>query len=218
MQAYFSSRTRRVACALVVCLLTAVAAGAQDRGPEASGSGAIAPPQSTGQSRLDRRAQEEALLIPEEQSASRGVSAEGPLVSSWDFVRMLFILGAVVGVIYLIFYLLKRGLRRQLPENEIIRLLGTRSLAGNRSLHLVELGKTVFLLGAAEGGITLISEVKEQETLDMLRLESSKVRAAPQGFGQFFQSILRSGKPAGFGIQQGTVEFMKQQRQRLNRL
>ena len=76
----------------------------------------------------------------------------------------------------------------------------------------------MFLLGAAEGGITLISEVKDQETLDNLRIESSKSRIAPQGFGQFFQSMLKGGKSAGLGVQAGTIDFMKQQRQRLNKL
>jgi flagellar protein FliO/FliZ len=176
-----------------------------------------AAPQEAKASADARRAEEQSILIPEAPAGGKAVSAEGPLVSSWDFVRMLLVLAAVVAVIYLIFHLLRRGLRRQLPENEIIRVIGSRSLTGNRSLHLVELGTTVFLLGAAEGGITLISEVKDRETLDMVRLESSRQRQAPQGFGQFFQSILKPGAGRASGIE-ATVDFMKRQRQRLHKM
>ena len=148
MQVYFFSRAKWAACALVLCLLPVAYAAAQDAGVGAAAA----------------RPEEQSLVIPDAEPASEGAAADSPLISSWDFVRMVIILAAVVGVIYLIFYFLKRGMRKQLPDNEIIRLLGTRNLAGNRSLHLVELGKSVYLLGSAEGGITLISEVNDQET------------------------------------------------------
>ena len=169
-----------------------------------------------------KRPLEESLLILEggeetETGESEG-GQTGPLVSSWDFLRMVLILAAVVGVIYLIFWMLKRGFRRQLPQNDLIRLLGTRNLAGNRSLHLVELGKQVFLVGAAEGNISLISEIRDQETLDSIALERSQTQnRAPQGFAQFFQSVLRSGKQRESSIGD-TINFMKEQRQRLRKL
>ncbi len=157
---------------------------------------------------------EESLAIPDEPEAPAAAAPAGPLVSTWDFVRMLLILAAVVGVIYLLFYLLKRGFRRQLPQNELIRILGSRSLSGNRALHLVALGRSIFLVGAAEGGISLIAEVKDQETLDQIRLESSQV-LPPQGFAQFFQSLWKGGKQ---NLSGDSLEFMKQQRQRLRKM
>jgi flagellar protein FliO/FliZ len=169
-----------------------------------------------------RRPAEESLLILDAgEEAESGVTEEvqgGPLVSSWDFLRMVLILAAVVGVIYLIFWMLKRGLRRQLPQNDLIRLLGTRSLSGNRSLHLVEMGKQVFLVGSAEGSISLISEIRDQETLDSITLERSQMQSrSPQGFAQFFQSLLKSGKQQESSVG-ATVDFMKQQRRRLEKL
>jgi flagellar protein FliO/FliZ len=169
-----------------------------------------------------RRPAEESLLILDAGEEAEGGEAEevqgGPLVSSWDFLRMVLILAAVVGVIYLIFWILKRGFRRQLPQNDLIRLLGTRNLSGNRALHLVELGKQVFLVGAAEGSISLISEVRDQETLDSIALERSQMQnRSPQGFAQFFQSILKSGKQQESSVG-ATIDFMKQQRQRLEKL
>jgi flagellar protein FliO/FliZ len=158
---------------------------------------------------------EESLTIPDEPAAPAAPSPSGPLVSTWDFVRMLLILAAVVGVIYLLFYILKRGFRRQLPQNELIRILGSRSLSGNRALHLVAMGRSVFLVGAAESGISLIAEIKDQETLDQIRLESSQV-LSPQGFAQFFQSLWKGGGKRN--LSGDSLEFMKKQRQRLQKM
>jgi flagellar protein FliO/FliZ len=159
---------------------------------------------------------EEALVIPGAETPREAPAPTGPLVSSWDFVRMLLILGAVVGVIYLLFYLLKRGFRRQLPQNDLIRVLGSRTLSGNRALHLVEMGRSVFLVGAAESGISLISEIKDQETLDRIRIQSAETIRMPQGFAQFFQSLW---KAAGKGSLHGdSLSLMKQQRQRLQKM
>ncbi len=159
-------------------------------------------------------AAEESLIIADEPEAPASPEASGPLVSTWDFVRMLLILAAVVGVIYLLFYLLKRGFRRQLPQNDLIRVLGSRSLAGNRALHLVAMGRSVYLVGAAESGISLIAEIKDQETLDQIRLDTSQV-LPPQGFAQFFQTLWKGGKRNLGG---DSVDFMKQQRQRLQKM
>jgi flagellar protein FliO/FliZ len=159
---------------------------------------------------------EEALVIPGGETPRESPAPSGPLVSSWDFVRMLLILGGVVGVIYLLFYLLKRGFRRQLPQNDLIRVLGSRTLSGNRALHLVELGRSVFLVGAAESGISLISEIKDQETLDRLRIESAETVKMPQGFANFFQNLWKAaGKSSLHGDSLG---LMKQQRQRLQKM
>ena len=127
---------------------------------------------------------------------------------------MLLILAAVVGVIYLLFYLLKRGFRRQLPQNDLIRVLGSRSLSGNRALHLVAMGRSVYLVGAAESGISLIAEIKDQETLDQIRLDTSQV-LPPQGFAQFFQTLWKGGKR---NLSGDSLEFMKKQRQRLQKM
>jgi flagellar protein FliO/FliZ len=194
-----------VFCALVFLLVPVLGVSGQD-------SGGSDP----------RRALEQSFAIPDTAEQAQSTEAQevqgGPLVSSWDFLRMVLILAAVVGVIYLLFWMLKRGFRRQLPQNDLIRLLGTRALAGNRALHLVELGKQVFLVGSGEGSISLIAEIKDRETLDAITLERSQLQArGAQGFAQFFQSFLKSGKQRESSVGD-TIDFMKQQRQRLEKL
>jgi len=166
------------------------------------------------------RPEEESLLLigGEETQEQQAAEPQAALVSTWDFVRMLLVLAAVIAVIYLLFRLLRRGMGRRLPQSDLIRLLGTRPLAGNRALHVVELGNQVFLVGAAENGISLIAEITDRETLDSLRLATSQ--APPQtlrGFAQFLQSFLHSPRKQGENTQD-TLDFMKRQRQRLEKL
>ena len=161
---------------------------------------------------------EESLLISEAEKGEEPEPVNVPLISTWDFVRMLFILGAVIGVIYLIFFFLKRGLRKQIPENDLIHLIGSRSLSGNRALHLIEVGKSIFLVGSADGGVSLISEIQDREAVDILRLESSATaRKAPQAFSNLLQALLKPVKKHGSNINE-TVNNMKLQRERLKRL
>jgi flagellar biosynthetic protein FliO len=181
------------------------------------------------------------LLIPDSSAAGGSGAAAGaaaggaagaaptavraPGVNTWDFVRMLLVLALVVGLIYGVFWLLRRGGRMKSPESEMIRLLGSRSLGGNRALHLVEVGRTVYLVGSAENGVNLVAEVKDQETLDAVR-----VQAAEEGGGgrRTFAATLarvfnpsktpgRSGAGKAPGLGQG-ADFMRSQRDRLRRL
>jgi len=166
----------------------------------------------------EKKVSEESLLIPETGAEPAARAPEAPLVSTWDFIRMLLILALVIGAIYLVFFLLRKGLKKKLPENELIRLLGSRSLSANRALHLVGVGKCLFLIGASDGGVALIAEIKDQETVDTLRLETPPPpERAGKRFGEILLAMLKPGKKAKLDIDQ-SVDFIRQQRERLKRL
>ena len=169
-----------------------------------------------------------------EPSASEG-GAQVPLVSTWDFVRMILVLAAVIGFIYLLFVLLRRSGRRRVVENDLIRVLGSRTLSGNRSLHLVSVGRSVYLVGSSEGSVGLVSEITDRESADTVLLEAQK---QPGGTRKSFSEVLGglfSPAPAGLratalngmgangglpGIagRIGGLGFIRKQRQRLKGL
>ncbi len=91
----------------------------------------------------------------------------------WDFVRMVVVLGIVIAIIYVVFYLLKRASGGRFENSPMIRILGSHGLPGNKALHLVEVGREVFLVGVGDGSITLVSAISDQESLDELRLKAS---------------------------------------------
>jgi flagellar protein FliO/FliZ len=152
--------------------------------------------------------------------APQGSPATPPTVtgvSTWDFVRMLIILAGVVVVIYLLFWLLRRSAGKKIQENDLIRVLGSRSLAGNRALHLIEVGGCVYLIGASDGGVQLISEISDKESLDSVRLKAAEqAPAAGRNFPQILSEIFRPArKPVSLG--EG-IGFLRGQRDRLKKL
>jgi flagellar biogenesis protein FliO len=143
--------------------------------------------------------------------------AATPGVSPWDFVRMILILACVIGVIYVLFWLLRRGTGRRIQENDLIHVLGSRGLSGSRALHLVEVGTHIYLVGASDGGVELVAEITEQESLDAVRLKAAE--QAPAGRRTFQQALSEIFRPAKrpFTIGDG-IGFLKGQRERLKKL
>jgi flagellar protein FliO/FliZ len=162
------------------------------------------------------------LLIPDVAAGGGGAAAGGatiaPAVSTWDYVRMLLILAAVVGAIYLLLWLLRRGVRKRVQENDLIRVLGSRTLAGTRALHIVEVGTALYLIGSSDGGVELIAEVTDKESADSLRLRAAEVapptrRSFQAVLAQIFSSEAR--RPTTMGE---SVGFLRRQRDRLKKL
>lgn len=148
-------------------------------------------------------------------------AVRAPGVDTWDFVRMFVVLALVVGCIYGLVWLLRRGSRARTPENEMIHLLGSRSLAGNRALHLVEVGRSVYLVGSAENGVNLVAEVKDQETIDAIRVQAAEEGGRTRRtFAEALSRVFSPGKPGprgGPGAAAG-ADFLRKSRDRLRRL
>jgi flagellar protein FliO/FliZ len=212
-----------VRIALAVTVLAAIIAGfpvsgqAKNGGQGKSGTSAPAPAAAAAAAMVDPESKP--LDAVATSGGASGATAGGgsPDVSTWDFVRALLVLALVVAAIYLLFHLLKKGAGRKNPENDLIRMLGSRNLTGNRAMHLVEVGKSVFLVGSTDGGVELISEITDQESLDMVRLKAAE---EPAGKRRSFQEILADLlKPAkkSSSMNDG-LRFLKSQRERLKKL
>ena len=162
------------------------------------------------------------MLIAEGPTAGAAPAAGAgagvaPAVSLWDFVRMLLILALVVVAIYVVLRLLRRKAGRRIQENDLIRVLGSRTLAGTRSLHLVEVGQGVYLVGSSDGGVQLIAEITDKESLDSLHLRAAE---EPSGARRTFQAVLVDiFRPARHSATMGeSLGFLKGQRDRLKKL
>ncbi len=168
---------------LVVCALPFGFAESDESGQEGQAEGAPAGDSSA------QAADETQMTFESEDDADAGTAAENGEPSAinslgvWDFVRMILVLGVVIAAIYVVFYLLKRASGGRLENSPIIRVLGSRALPGNKGLHLIEVGRQVFLIGVGDDSIALVSEISDQESLDELRLSASA--QAPPSRGSF---------------------------------
>jgi flagellar biogenesis protein FliO len=217
----------RAACAILALALAALPCAAQTKqtnGTKTSAGGA-ASPGALGANVTD----ETKMVIPGDAAgaagpagtaagagaAAGGVRATGGGGTTWGFVRMIIILAAIIGVIYLLFWLLRKGAGKKVQENDLIRVLGSKSLGTTRNLHLVEVGTSIYLVGASDGGVELIAEVTDKESLDSVRLQAAEQAPAKRrGFQQMLAEIFTpAGKPLsvndGIGLLKGQREKLK---------
>ena len=155
--------------------------------------------------------------LPEAGRSAGGAAAR--VVSTGDFVRMVVVLAAVLGAIYLLFRFIRRGAAGRLGNSDLIAVLGSRSLGGNRSLHLVRAGRGFYLVGAADQAVNLVAEITDADSVDLLAAQGGgHGEAAPNRFADLLAEVgigtaSDARKPAS-----GHASFLRQQRDRLRRL
>jgi flagellar protein FliO/FliZ len=113
--------------------------------------------------------------VPAEEASSpqtdesRIVLGDGPVAAAdggasfWAVFRMVAVLALCAAAIYGIVFWLKRVARPPVPRNPHIKILSSVSLGSNRGLYVVSVGAKTWLLGAGDGGISLIAEITDQE-------------------------------------------------------
>ena len=159
----------------------------------------------------------DATPLPE-AGRSAGAAAGG-VVSTGDFVRMVVVLAAVLGAIYLLFRLIRRGSAGRPGNSELIAVLGSRSLGGNRSLHLVRAAGGYYLVGAGDQAVNLVAEITDPERLDLLAAHSAGDGAAVRS--RFADLLADAGIATASGTRtadSGHTAFLRRQRDRLRRL
>jgi flagellar biogenesis protein FliO len=135
-----------------------------------------------------------------------------------DLIRVIIVLAGVIGIIYLLVYFLRRYSPLAENEEDQIGLLATRHLKKDSSLHLIEVGNQVFLIGSGTNNVSLISEITDKETIDRLHLETTSENTAAAG-NSFRSLFTRSFARKDIkGISEQSPDFLRQQRDRLRNL
>ena len=135
----------------------------------------------------------------------------------WEFVRMLIILGCVIGVIYLFFFFLKKGMKKKMPKNDLVKVITTTPLQGHDVVYLIQIGLQYFLVGSGGGGLSLISQITDKETIDSIMLKvTEETPIGKQSFSDILLKIFNPGKKQN-GLISNPINFMKKQQERLNK-
>jgi flagellar protein FliO/FliZ len=135
-------------------------------------------------------------------SDDRGAAQTAQASSGGSLVRTIFGLLFVLGVIYALYWLLKKVKQAKESANSGtgMETIASLTLGTNRSLHLVRVGNEIVLLGAAEHAVTPIRRYSEPEARALGLLEDTTPRAAtladlaptPAAAPKGFMDILRS--------------------------
>jgi flagellar protein FliO/FliZ len=109
-------------------------------------------------------------------------------------LQMLMALAIVLGGLLVVFYLMKRFLRRDAggPGNPLIRVLASQYLGIKKNIALVEVPGTVLVLGISNDNIRLLTKIEDQGALDAIRQETSRLTPS---FSDHLQRLTTRFKP-----------------------
>jgi flagellar protein FliO/FliZ len=116
-------------------------------------------------------------------SAEAGAAMPVSSVSVFGIFRILLTLAVVAAAIYgLVFFLKFRRASRDKGElDPFLKILASVPLGASRGVHVISVGPQAWLVGSAETGVNLISEIADKDIINAMLLEDSKRIAAPGG-------------------------------------
>jgi len=135
------------------------------------------------------RAAEQALTFGDVASPGAAFGA-GP--SIWSVIRMILVLALAAAAIYGAVFLIKKSTKQTVGSDPFLKVLASSHLGSNRYVHVVYVGSKAYLVGSSDGGVNLIDEVNDKETVDAMLLDDSRRAAdSPRGNLASFLSILK---------------------------
>ena len=145
---------------------------------------------ATGTAVTDPRIAAEQELLLGDDTGVTGIATTGSSV--WNILRILLTLVVVAAAIYGLVFFVKKFSRGNTSQDPYLKILASIPLGTNRGAYVISVGSQAWLVGAAESGVNLISEIKDKDILDAMLLEDSRKSAeTPAGRLPDFKSFLR---------------------------
>ena len=150
-------------------------------------SGVIAPDPAQAPGAVSPAVDESTIILGE----APPVPAAGGGSSVWMMIRMVLVLALAALAIYGVVFFIKRLARPQENQDPHLKVLARVSLGTDSYAAVISLGAKAWLVGGGSGGINLISEIDDAESLETLLLEDAG-RSADAGMNRFvnFRSLL----------------------------
>ena len=163
-------------------------------------------------------------IIAREQALSLGDNGAGaavspPAASALGIFRVILTLAVVAAAIYGLVFFVKRAARGGRAQDPFLKIVADAPLGANRGAYIIAVGSKAWLVGAAESGVSLISEIEDQDIINAMLLEDSRKSAeVPTGRFPDFRALLhRLGMPAESNAPPGPEDIRKR-RERLKGL
>lgn len=92
-------------------------------------------------------------------------------------LQMLTALGIVLGGLILIFYFMKRFLKRDTggAKDRLIRVVASQYIGVKKNIALVEVPGSILVVGISNDNISLLTKIEDTSALDAIRQDASRV-------------------------------------------
>jgi flagellar protein FliO/FliZ len=144
-----------------------------------------------------------------------------PTPTIFVVLRMVLVLALAAAAIYGVVFFFKRLSRPAAPKNPYLKVLATAPLSPNAHVAVVALGNKAWLVGAGtgagSGGVSLISEITDQEMVDAMLLDDSRIDGGRPKFLDF-SAILRRLGGGSVPDKRFSADDLRKRRERLKNL
>lgn len=103
----------------------------------------------------------------------------------FDLIKMVFALGLVLALIYLLLKFLNK--RNTLHQQKSLQNIGGISVGQNKSVQIIKVGTTFYLIGVGDN-VELLKEISDQDLIDDLLDDASQKENVP--LNKYLSSII----------------------------
>jgi flagellar protein FliO/FliZ len=110
-------------------------------------------------------------------------------------LQMLTALGFVLGGLLVVFYFMKRFLKRDVgsSKGQLIKVIASQYIGIKKNISLVEIPGSILVVGVSNENISLLTKIEDKVVLDVLRQKSSRITPS---FSNHLQRLTGKFKPA----------------------
>lgn len=106
------------------------------------------------------------LLYPSSYVFAQEGNIGNNIVDEIDILKLVFYLGIIIALIYLLFYFLKKT--NKYNSSSIYQTFGGLSLGQNKSIQVVEIGNKIYILGVGQE-VSLIKVLEEKDDIEAIK-------------------------------------------------
>jgi len=161
------------------------------------------------------------ISIQEKANEDKVDKARSPLTNyEFNFLSLMFktifALGLITGLIYFMFRFFMKSRAFPFSSSSFIHLIGIAQLAPNKYIQLVEVADKILVLGISGENINLLSEIREKETIDLIKTYASReLGKEKMPFTHYLKSFFKGISLEDYNKK---IDFLKRQHQRLKHL
>lgn len=112
-------------------------------------------------------------------------------------IQMLTALGIVLGGLFVVFYLMRRLLRRDVGRSkaQLIRVLASQYIGIKKNIALVEIPGAILVLGVSNEAISLLTKIEDNAVLETIRKQDASMTPSFSDHLQRLTSKFKPGRP-----------------------
>ena len=86
-------------------------------------------------------------------------------MNTWDIIKIFLILGAMMGIMYALLYLVKKyfySFEKKGGASTSVKVLSTQVILPKKYVSVIQFNNSTYLLGVSEQSVNLIDKIEEQ--------------------------------------------------------